>query len=115
MWRVSTCTHVCERERRTLTDFVLLPCSEHQTGEESVYTTLGEYQIMFHVATLLPLSDTDDQQVLRKRHIGNDIVTVIFEDEGAKPVDITSFRSKFHHAFIVVRVANGGTPDMTYT
>lgn len=70
---------------------------------------------MFHVATMLPLSDTDDQQVLRKRHIGNDIVTVVFQDADSKPLQISSFRSKFHHAFIVVRVSNAGTQEMTYT
>lgn len=31
---------------------------------------------MFHVSTLLPHSDRDSQQIERKRHIGNDRVTI---------------------------------------
>ena len=35
---------------------------------------------MYHVATLLPFSDTDAQQLQRKRHIGNDIVSIVFQE-----------------------------------
>ena len=34
---------------------------------------------MFHVTTLLPFTDTDRQQLQRKRHVGNDIVAVVFQ------------------------------------
>lgn len=34
---------------------------------------------MFHVSTLLPFTPTNRKQLLRKRHIGNDIVTIIFQ------------------------------------
>ena len=34
---------------------------------------------MFHVSTLLPFTDTDRQQLQRKRHVGNDIVAVVFQ------------------------------------
>ena len=42
-------------------------------------------------------------QLLRKCHIGNDIVTVIFQDPGAKPFCAKNIRSQFQHVFIVVR------------
>ena len=42
-------------------------------------------------------------QLLRKRHIGNDIVTVIFQDPEAKPFCAKNIRSQFQHVFIVVR------------
>lgn len=35
-----------------------------QTGFESVYSKFRGNEIMFHVATLLPYSDTDSQQVV---------------------------------------------------
>lgn len=35
---------------------------------------------MFHVATLLPFKPQDVQQVERKRHLGNDIIVIIFKD-----------------------------------
>ncbi len=34
---------------------------------------------MFHVSTLLPLHESDVQKLERKRHIGNDIVIVVFK------------------------------------
>ena len=34
---------------------------------------------MFHVSTLLPYTPGCDQQVGRKRHIGNDLVVILFQ------------------------------------
>ena len=36
--------------------------------------------------------------------VGNDIVTVIFQEEGAAPFDPASFKSHYQHVFIVVKV-----------
>ncbi|GAA6055953.1 hypothetical protein JCM3770_005614 [Rhodotorula araucariae] len=42
-------------------------------------------QIVFHVATLMPTNlETDPQCTLKKRHIGNDFVKVIFNDSGGE-------------------------------
>lgn len=35
---------------------------------------------MFHISTMLPHSLTDTQQLEKKRHIGNDIVLILFQD-----------------------------------
>lgn len=35
---------------------------------------------MFHVSTLLPHNALDKQQLEKKRHIGNDLVVIIFQD-----------------------------------
>lgn len=56
------------------------------TGRDSVYTVYEGHEIMFHVSTLLPLS-TDRQQVERKRHIGNDIVNIVFLDNPNQVLD----------------------------
>jgi len=75
------------------------------TGEHSVYTTQEEHEVMFHVSTLLPYNIEDSQQVERKRHIGNDIVNIIFVDGDRsdmarfKPVFI---KSQFTHVYAVV-------------
>jgi len=50
------------------------------TGTHSVYTTMDDYEIMFHVSTLLPHNPRDPQQVERKRHIGNDICVIVYLD-----------------------------------
>lgn len=57
---------------------------------------------MFHVSTLLPYNKNDSQQLERKRHIGNDIVAVVFQDENT-PFAPDMIASNFLHAFIVVQ------------
>ena len=51
-----------------------------QTGEQSVYTEHCGKEVMYHVATLVPFSETDPQQLHRKRHINNDIVFIVFQE-----------------------------------
>ncbi|XP_032818490.2 signal-induced proliferation-associated 1-like protein 2 [Petromyzon marinus] len=85
------------------------------TGTHSLYTTFQGYEIMFHVSTMLPYMPNDRQQVLRKRHIGNDIVTVIFQEPGSLPFTARCVRSQFQHVFIVVRVVTEpGEPAGSY-
>ena len=48
------------------------------TGLHSVFTHWRSIEIMFHVSTLLPHEPNDPQKLQRKRHIGNDIVCVVF-------------------------------------
>lgn len=43
------------------------------------------------------------KKVSRKRHIGNDLVTVIFQEYGSLPFTPKNIRSHFQHVFIVVR------------
>ena len=62
---------------------------------------------MFHVATLLPYSETDSQQLQRKRHIGNDIVSLVFQ-EGSTPFSPDMVTSHFLHSYIVVTPIDGG-------
>ena len=56
-----------------------LDTTHGQTGEESLYEVFQNREIMFHVSTLLPFTETDRQQLQRKRHVGNDIVAVVFQ------------------------------------
>jgi RAP1 GTPase activating protein 1 len=48
-----------------------------KTGQHSVYTEHMGKEVMYHVATLLPFSETDTQQLQCKCHIGNDIVSLV--------------------------------------
>ncbi|XP_061189915.1 rap1 GTPase-activating protein 1-like isoform X12 [Saccostrea echinata] len=77
-----------------------------QTGEDSVYTNYQGREIMFHVSTLLPYTDGDPQQLQRKRHIGNDIVAIVFQEENT-PFVPNMIASHFLHAFIVVQPFTG--------
>ncbi|XP_040006647.1 signal-induced proliferation-associated protein 1 isoform X1 [Xiphias gladius] len=83
------------------------------TGTHSLYTRYQEYEIMFHVSTMLPYTANNTQQLLRKRHIGNDIVTIVFQEPGALPFTPKSIRSHFQHVFIIVQVHEPCT-DNTY-
>lgn len=49
------------------------------TGESAIYEVFENREIMFHVSTLLPFTTGDSQQLQRKRHIGNDIVAIVFQ------------------------------------
>lgn len=96
-----------------------LECKGHNsTGTHSVYEKLtfneegtlvldpsfsgSVIEVMFHVATMLPF--TDEQQLQRKRHVGNDVVVVIFREENARSTtfDPNTMRSQFNHVFVVV-------------
>lgn len=75
------------------------------TGKYSYYTKFRGFELMFHVSTLLPHLEGDEQHVEKKRHIGNDVVVIVFQ-EGDTPFDPESIKSVFNHVFIVVRCCN---------
>uniref|UniRef100_A0A8C2D8K2 Rap1 GTPase-activating protein 1-like n=1 Tax=Cyprinus carpio TaxID=7962 RepID=A0A8C2D8K2_CYPCA len=79
-----------------------LDVSHGQTGNEAVFTSFHGREIMFHVATKLPFTEGDTQQLQRKRHIGNDIVALVYQ-EGNTPFISDVIRSHFLHCFIAVR------------
>eukprot|EP01130_Rhizamoeba_saxonica_P006890 TRINITY_DN2765_c0_g1_i1.p1 TRINITY_DN2765_c0_g1~~TRINITY_DN2765_c0_g1_i1.p1 ORF type:complete len:154 (+),score=32.21 TRINITY_DN2765_c0_g1_i1:2-463(+) len=58
---------------------------------------------MYHVSTLLPHMDYNEQQLHKKRHIGNDIVLVVFQEEGAPPFIPSTVKSNYIQIIIVVR------------
>jgi len=84
-----------------------------QTGQHSVYTEHMGKEIMYHVATLLPFSETDSQQLQRKRHIGNDIVSIVFQ-EGNTPFSPDMVTSHFLHSYIVVQPEPSDNSETLY-
>ncbi|XP_022694025.1 signal-induced proliferation-associated 1-like protein 2 [Varroa jacobsoni] len=91
-----------------------LDCKTDTTGTQSVYNTFEDCEVMFHVSTLLPYTPANRQQILRKRHIGNDIVTIVFQEPGSLPFTPKNIRSRFQHVFIVVRAQNPCTEHTRY-
>lgn len=87
-----------------------LDVTSGSTGEKTVFTTYKHFEIMFHVGPLLTEQDVSAegraQRVLRKRHIGNDVVILIFCERGARtqPIDMSSFQSHMNHVFIAVTI-----------
>uniref|UniRef100_A0A3Q1HA10 Signal-induced proliferation-associated 1 like 1 n=1 Tax=Acanthochromis polyacanthus TaxID=80966 RepID=A0A3Q1HA10_9TELE len=85
------------------------------TGTHSLYTTYKDYEIMFHVSTMLPYTPNNKQQLLRKRHIGNDIITIVFQEPGALPFTPKNIRSHFQHVFVIVRAHNPCSDSSSYS
>jgi Rap/ran-GAP/Ankyrin repeats (3 copies)/WW domain len=69
------------------------------TGTHAIFRRWRGLEIMFHVSTMLPFTPGNDQQLHRKRRIGNDIGTIVFQEGGAYEPPI---RSQFLHVYWVV-------------
>ncbi|KAJ3121754.1 signal-induced proliferation-associated 1-like protein 3 [Nowakowskiella sp. JEL0407] len=73
-----------------------------QTGTHTVHTQWRNFEITYHVSTLLPYFPEDPQQIQRKRHIGNDLVCVVFMEGENGQFDPSLIRSQFIHIYIIV-------------
>lgn len=90
-----------------------LDVNHGQTGTHSIYSQYKGNQIMFHVSTMLPYTEGDVQQLQRKRHIGNDIVAIVFQEENT-PFIPDTIASNFLHCYIVVQVIEPNTENTRY-
>lgn len=78
-----------------------LNVTNDETGAESVYAEFGDFCFMAHVSALLPYREQDEQKLDRKRHIGNDLVVIIFW-EGPGSFDPSQLVTQMCHVFIVI-------------
>jgi len=76
-----------------------LDTKTNATGKYSIFRRWKGFEIMFHVSTLLPFSKGEEQQLARKRRIGNDIGVIVFQEGGTYTPPI---RSQFLHVYYVV-------------
>ncbi|XP_030634047.1 rap1 GTPase-activating protein 1 [Chanos chanos] len=90
-----------------------LDVTHGQTGTESIYHNFHNKEIMFHVSTKLPYTEGDAQQLQRKRHIGNDIVAIVFQEENT-PFVPDMIASNFLHAYVVVQVEDACSDNVLY-
>uniref|UniRef100_A0A665VK51 RAP1 GTPase activating protein n=1 Tax=Echeneis naucrates TaxID=173247 RepID=A0A665VK51_ECHNA len=90
-----------------------LDVTHGQTGTESVYCNYRNKEVMFHVSTKLPYTEGDSQQLQRKRHIGNDIVAIVFQEVNT-PFVPDMIASNFLHAYVVVQVVNPCSDNVLY-
>lgn len=93
-----------------------LDVKHNTTGKESFFVEYQDREVMFHVAPLLPYHENDPQRVERKRHIGNDIVVIVFlEDVESCCFDPRGIKSEFNHVFAIVAVdKQSSTPNELY-
>eukprot|EP00732_Lithocolla_globosa_P005487 Lithocolla_globosa_v1_NODE_5701_length_1199_cov_185.523601.p1 type:complete len:357 gc:universal NODE_5701_length_1199_cov_185.523601:68-1138(+) len=74
------------------------------TGTHSIYTKWQGYEIMLHVSTLLPFNEHENQQLERKRHIGNDILVIIFQDgDSTTPITLDTIDSRQNHVMCIIK------------
>ena len=49
-------------------------------GNLSISYADWQYDVIFHIVPLMPTDPSDEQQVQKKRHVGNDIVHIVWSD-----------------------------------
>ncbi|XP_014260624.1 tuberin [Cimex lectularius] len=65
-------------------------------------------QVIFHVATLMPNSPTDLNATSKKLHIGNNFVTIVYNDSGEE-YNFQTVKAQFNYAVVVVEPLEHGT------
>lgn len=82
-----------------------LDVESDMTGKHSLFTIHRSFDIMFHVATMLPFEEGEDmiQQISRKRHLGNDIVIVLFQEGDCPRFNPKTIKSFFNHVYFVIK------------
>ena len=82
-----------------------LDCVNGRAGKYSIVSNYRGNDIMFHVSTYLHHDESDEQFISKKRHIGNDVVVIIFKETDDNPEDIiklASLISHYNQIYIVV-------------
>ena len=70
-------------------------------GSRAVYWANSLDEVIFHEVVAMPTSDTDHQQIHKKRHVGNDFVHIIW-CEGLRDYNPFTITSQFNEAHIVI-------------
>ena len=84
-----------------------LDFKDGRCGKSTCYAPTQEQTLMFHVAPLLPTNTKDPQQVLKKRHVGNDRVLVFWIDR-EKEYDGTTITSQFGQLQLIIYPLSNG-------
>ncbi|EFX68537.1 putative tuberous sclerosis 2 isoform 3-like protein [Daphnia pulex] len=69
-------------------------------------------QVIFHVATLMPTLPKDPAGTNKKRHIGNNYVTIVYNDSG-EDHQMNTIRGQFNHACVIVEPLDHATHRVT--
>jgi len=71
------------------------------TGTHSPYYANSIMEVIFHEITSMPTNPADDQQIHKKRHVGNDIVHIVYS-EHSRDYSPQTITSQFNDAHIVI-------------
>ena len=78
-----------------------LDTTKFLTGTTAPYHSTARLELMFHDITCMPTNHDDPQQIHKKRHVGNDVVNVVFS-EHCKDYDPATISTQFNCAHIIV-------------
>lgn len=92
-----------------------LDAKNSSTGDHIVHTVEFGKEIVFHVSTLLPFSKDNPQQLERKRHLGNDISVIVYQEDHTTTFQPANIKSQFIHTFAVVSPKDGGFTLTVFT
>jgi len=86
------------------------------TGSSSVYWCSSTLELMFHAVTLMPSRslEADEQQIHKKRQVGNDHVHVVWAEYG-REYRPTTISSQFNDAHIVIYPIRNHAPEAAAT
>ncbi|XP_072610138.1 tuberin isoform X9 [Vulpes vulpes] len=73
-------------------------------GEDGQFTYCWHDDIMqavFHIATLMPTKDVDKHRCDKKRHLGNDFVSIVYNDSG-EDFKLGTIRGQFNFVHVII-------------
>ncbi|XP_010618735.1 tuberin isoform X6 [Fukomys damarensis] len=73
-------------------------------GEDGQFTYCWHDDIMqavFHIATLMPTKDMDKHRCDKKRHLGNDFVSIIYNDSGEE-FKLGTIKGQFNFVHVII-------------
>ncbi|XP_032086044.1 LOW QUALITY PROTEIN: tuberin [Thamnophis elegans] len=74
-------------------------------GEDGQFTYCWHDDIMqaiFHIATLMPTKDSDKNCCDKKRHLGNDFVSIIYNDSG-EDFKLGTIKGQFNFVHVIIK------------
>ena len=77
------------------------------TGVTAPYYANSIMEVIFHEITSMPTAPNDNQQIHKKRHVGNDIVHIVYSEDTSDYAP-TTITSQFNDAHIVVYPLSNG-------
>lgn len=83
-----------------------LDTAEDRDGEYTYVWRDALTSVVFHVATLMPSREDDEHMINKMRYIGNDHVTIVFNDDD-EPFRRSSLSGAVNFVYIVVDVSCG--------
>uniref|UniRef100_A0A1Q3F6E4 Putative tuberin n=1 Tax=Culex tarsalis TaxID=7177 RepID=A0A1Q3F6E4_CULTA len=93
-------TLVAIKEAKEQNFFIDLECN----GKDGNFTYIWQddiVQVTFHVATLMPNHRHDPNCNEKKKHIGNDFVSIVYNESG-EPYDLKTIKGQFNYACVVI-------------